>query len=206
MPLRLSCRGQDCSYLWLESSVVFLVRKDVKKTSSCGGRTKDERSLKKCFRWWSVAPLSTLSCSSGLCRHLTAGLCSSESCHRRVILRIPQEQPCSVAPQGISQRSHSMNMSLKVYCKSTKEELRTTEVSATSGLCHCKQPSGLPDLCFHHFVRLCPSQSCSPNLFLWTILQFWFSNAKTLNAVLQTTPKWIQKVTLKQEVNLFQNR
>lgn len=140
------------------------------------------------------------------CRHLTAGLCCSESCHSRVILRISQGQPCLVAPQGVFQRSHRMIMSLKVYDNPTRKKLRGTEVSVTSGMCHCKRPSGLPALCFYYCVRLPPSQSCSPNLFLCTILKFWFSDAKTPDAVLQTTPKQVQKVTLKQEVNLSQNR
>lgn len=204
-----SAEGEKTAATWdshsilklIEISSVCLGQRDEKETNNCGGRREDERSLKKCFRWWSVVLFSSLSCSSGPCRQLTAGLCWSESCRCRVILRISQGQPCSVAPQGVFQRSHRMNMSLKVYGSPTREELRDTQVSVTSGMCHCKRPSGLPALCpalcFYHCVRLPPSQSCSP---------ISFSDAKTPDAVLQTTPKQVQKVTMKQEVNFFQNK
>lgn len=104
-------------------------------------------------------------------------------------------------PKGFFRRSHRMNMSFKAYGSPTREELRDTQVSVTAGMCHCKRPSGLPALCpalcFYHCVRLPPSQSCSP---------ISFSDAKTPDAVLQTTPKQVQKVTLKREVNFFQNK
>ena len=153
-----------------------------------------------------MALFSSLSCSSGPCRHLTADLCCSESCCRRVVLRISQGQPCSVASQGVFQRSHRMIIPLKVYDNPAREELGGIEVSVTSGMCHCKLLAGLPNLYFYHCERLPASQSCSPNSFHCTILKFWFSDAKTPDAVLHTTPKQVQKVTLKQEMNLSQNR
>lgn len=96
----------------IESSSVCLSQKNVEETNNCGGRKEDEvaKEVLQVMVW-----PSSLSCSRGPCRYLAAGLCCSESCHGRVVLRIPQGQPCSVAPQGVFQRSHRMNMSLKIY-------------------------------------------------------------------------------------------
>lgn len=71
------------------------------------------------------------------------------------------------------------NISLKVHGNPTREELRDTEVSVQSGMSHCKQPCGLPAKCF--------------------------SDARTPDAVLQTTLKQVQEATLKQEMKLSQN-
>lgn len=70
-------------------------------------------------------------------------------------------------------------MSLKVHGNPTREELRDTEVSVPSGMCHCKPPCGF--------------------------LAIYFSDAGTPDAVLQTILKQVQEVTLKQEVNLSRN-
>lgn len=69
-------------------------------------------------------------------------------------------------------------MSLKAHGNPTREELRDTEVSVPSGMCHCKWLCVLPAVCF--------------------------ADARTPDAVLQTASKQVQKITLKQEVNLSQ--